>query len=135
MKCPSCKNPMLVLELNQVEIDYCESCGGVWLDSGELELIAGSSGNPPASTPADKSNRKSDIKCPKCRIKMIEVYLEEGAGATVDRCTRGHGLWFDGGELAAVLEAQNLAGGNRILEVIRGIFKKREKANNKGDNR
>ena len=30
---------MLVLELDQVETDYCPNCQGIWLDSGELELF------------------------------------------------------------------------------------------------
>ena len=30
---------MLVLELQQIEIDYCQECEGIWLDAGELELL------------------------------------------------------------------------------------------------
>ena len=39
MICPVCKNPMVVLELDQIEIDHCLNCGGIWLDAGELELL------------------------------------------------------------------------------------------------
>jgi len=39
MLCPVCKVDMFVLEFEQVEIDFCYTCGGVWLDSGELEMI------------------------------------------------------------------------------------------------
>jgi len=39
MNCPVCKDSMVVLELEQVEIDYCTGCEGVWLDAGELELL------------------------------------------------------------------------------------------------
>ena len=39
MNCPVCKNPMVVLELDQIEIDHCLHCGGIWLDAGELELL------------------------------------------------------------------------------------------------
>ena len=39
MKCPVCKDTLIILELNEVEIDYCSSCSGVWLDAGELELL------------------------------------------------------------------------------------------------
>ncbi|NIV72594.1 MAG: hypothetical protein GWN16_11560, partial [Calditrichae bacterium] len=37
MLCPVCKKPMMILEYNEVELDYCPICGGVWLDQGELE--------------------------------------------------------------------------------------------------
>lgn len=39
MICPVCKEPMVVLELDQVEIDHCINCGGIWFDAGELELL------------------------------------------------------------------------------------------------
>ena len=30
---------MVILELNEVEIDFCTGCNGIWLDSGELDLL------------------------------------------------------------------------------------------------
>ena len=40
MKCPVCKDVELVMSERQgVEIDYCPSCRGVWLDRGELDKI------------------------------------------------------------------------------------------------
>ncbi len=40
MKCPVCKDIDLVMSERQgVEIDYCPSCRGVWLDRGELYKI------------------------------------------------------------------------------------------------
>jgi uncharacterized protein len=40
MKCPVCKEPDLIMSERQgVEIDYCPTCRGVWLDRGELDKI------------------------------------------------------------------------------------------------
>ena len=40
MKCPTCTDQSLVMSDRQgVEIDYCPSCRGVWLDRGELDKI------------------------------------------------------------------------------------------------
>ncbi len=39
MKCPNCNETLLMTERNQVEIDYCPSCRGVWLDKGELDKL------------------------------------------------------------------------------------------------
>ena len=39
MICPVCKKPMIVVEHQKIELDYCPSCEGVWFDSGELELL------------------------------------------------------------------------------------------------
>lgn len=36
MQCPNCSNTALQMAERQgVEIDYCPSCRGVWLDRGE----------------------------------------------------------------------------------------------------
>ena len=40
MRCPVCGDTDLLLgERQGVEIDYCPTCRGVWLDRGELETI------------------------------------------------------------------------------------------------
>lgn len=40
MKCPSCPDTTLVMSDRQgVEIDYCPSCRGIWLDRGELDKL------------------------------------------------------------------------------------------------
>ena len=41
MRCPVCKEPMLIIEHEAVEVDCCAACGGIWLDAGELELLFG----------------------------------------------------------------------------------------------
>ena len=39
MKCPICSVEMKLAQREDVEIDYCPQCRGVWLDRGELEKI------------------------------------------------------------------------------------------------
>jgi hypothetical protein len=40
MQCPVCKDLQLVISERQgIEIDYCPSCRGVWLDRGELDKL------------------------------------------------------------------------------------------------
>lgn len=39
MKCPNCLETLLMTDKHGVEIDYCPSCRGVWLDRGELDKI------------------------------------------------------------------------------------------------
>lgn len=37
---PECKNELMErVALDNIEIDRCPKCGGVWLDPGELELL------------------------------------------------------------------------------------------------
>ena len=39
MKCPVDNTTLVLADRNGVEIDYCPSCRGVWLDRGELDKI------------------------------------------------------------------------------------------------
>ena len=40
MKCPHCVETTLVMaDRHGIEIDYCPTCRGVWLDRGELDKI------------------------------------------------------------------------------------------------
>lgn len=49
MNCPVCKDAQLVMTERQgLEIDYCPTCRGVWLDRGELDKIIERSTQEPA---------------------------------------------------------------------------------------
>ncbi len=39
MKCPACETELRMTERQGVEIDYCPTCRGVWLDRGELDKL------------------------------------------------------------------------------------------------
>ncbi len=122
MNCPACKNPMIILELNQVEVDYCTSCKGIWLDRGELELIF--------SQEVDKEISKLFLlrdnvveakrKCPICKKKMDKVEFEQ-TGIIIDRCKNDHGLWFDSGELKSILKTDEKHN-SKIISIIKEMF-------------
>ncbi len=49
MQCPQCATITLVMTERQgVEIDYCPTCRGVWLDRGELDKLIERSASAPA---------------------------------------------------------------------------------------
>ncbi|WP_401729851.1 TFIIB-type zinc ribbon-containing protein [Stenotrophomonas muris] len=62
MLCPVCKTQTLQMaERHGIEIDYCPSCRGVWLDRGELDKIieragAGAVVPPPAPVQAQPAS-------------------------------------------------------------------------------
>lgn len=60
MKCPTCPDATLVMSARDgVEIDYCPSCRGVWLDRGELDKIIERSMQEQAPAPAPASRPAS----------------------------------------------------------------------------
>ena len=104
MYCPVCKKAMVVLEFNQVEIDYCPSCQGCWLDEGELELLLQLS-----EERLDLSHlpgsKKSSRRCPRC-LKKMRKGLFPGTDVEVDICPRDGGIWLDRGELLAIAQSK-----------------------------
>lgn len=50
MKCPIDNTELRMAERHGVEIDYCPTCRGVWLDRGELDKII-ERAVPPIATP------------------------------------------------------------------------------------
>ncbi len=39
MNCPKCEGKLVETEYENIKIDVCNSCAGVWLDAGELAQI------------------------------------------------------------------------------------------------
>jgi len=136
MICPVCKEPMVVLELNEVEIDYCTSCSGIWLDGGELELLI-----------EDKAERerilstfhKAEVrtekkyKCPICNKKMDKVYVGENREVIIDKCPDNDGLWFDEGELNKVIQLASEE--NKVIKLLNDMFGNKLTTNQNGENK
>jgi len=106
---------MIVVEYHNIELDYCNSCKGVWFDSGELELLLKSYGleepkaffdgifnSQEAASPEKKRN------CPICGHKLKKTAIGGQPEILIDVCRDKHGLWFDGGEVAQLI--RHLAG-------------------------
>lgn len=39
LTCPRCGSELAEREFNNVKLDVCPSCHGVWFDAGELEMV------------------------------------------------------------------------------------------------
>ena len=116
MDCPACKEAMVVLELSEVEIDHCISCGGVWLDAGELELLLESSDEKDdllSSFKVDKVTKEESRKCPICLKRMEKILCGTDKNVRVDKCRRNEGIWFDKGELEEMIKMGSFDKGNR----------------------
>jgi Zn-finger nucleic acid-binding protein len=107
--CPNCKKLMVVLELEGVEVDRCLECGGTWLDAGELELVlrlAGAATEKVVPFLESKAGgARGTRRCPRCRRKLRVFKAGKDKAIALDRCPRGHGLWFDARELEEVISS------------------------------
>ena len=61
MLCPLDRTPLTMSERQGIEIDYCPTCRGVWLDRGELDKIVERSAAlsaPPPPQPEPRHQRE-----------------------------------------------------------------------------
>ena len=128
MRCPHCPDEVLIsLEYEKVEVDYCTACKGIWLDSGELELLIGDADatarfltiGSPAQVPHGEKHRK----CPECRARMTKESTTTDPPVIFDHCPQGDGLWFDAGELATILHhAEETLGNIQVSTFLKDVF-------------
>lgn len=125
MDCVNCKQPMITAELEHVEIDFCGACGGVWLDAGELESLLSDETQARqvmSSLTAAQNCTETVRKCPICRKKMEKVNVGTVHNKVLlDRCP-AHGLWFDRGELARVLENGQVDPDGKVVRMLKEMF-------------
>jgi uncharacterized protein len=110
------RRPSLLREKHPstLEIDRCPSCGGVWLDPGEMQRAEdlarkrGKGVNP--AVIADLFRRtyvnarraaaeRPAIDCPSCGEVMFEREWIYGSEVKVEVCMGCSGVWLDEGEL------------------------------------
>ncbi len=105
MDCPVCREPLIVAERDGIELDVCLWCHGLWFDVGEIELLAEKLGRslPVAEGLFEKADSPEKPRyCPRCDRAMEKVAAGTSPRIVLDRCA-AHGLWFDHGELGALV--------------------------------
>lgn len=111
--CPGCQSRLVRRRYVDWSIDECDSCGGVFVESGTLDGLLAAREAPdhglrlalpkPSARPATRQEpRPAYLKCPDCGTLMTRRNFGGISRVMIDVC-RGHGVWFDAGELSEVL--------------------------------
>ncbi len=127
--CPCCNRPLVVFELEGVEVEFCMDCRGVWLDAGEVELIcADPEGHVPRrlsealeSAPEGKASGRR--RCPRCHRRLRSLQLHGDPGVGIDRCPKGHGFWFDRGKLETLVEKYREGDAGKVAKFLNEVFR------------
>lgn len=80
MKCPVDDTVLELSERQGVEIDYCPSCRGVWLDRGELDKILDRAGGDRRGDDEEEDRRGREEGRPKKKKSSFLSEIFEGFG-------------------------------------------------------
>ncbi len=100
-KCPECRRPFTIVNVEDVEIDCCRFCRGMWFDPGELRFFSDQSKEIPSDHLACRESR---YHCPVCGARMTEFVFVNPNNLLVDRCPNGHGVYLEDRELERVFQ-------------------------------
>lgn len=134
--CPMCRVLMDQFTMDELVLDRCATCDGVWFDASELAGYGkrmGLKGLSKAPVPRT-TDFVEDLVCPNCQ--KARLVRQERRGLMLHTCTSCAG-WFGAGAQMGQLEAEYMtqsarrgsgaavnADGlsNRIMEVVSRLF-------------
>jgi hypothetical protein len=111
---------------DDVLVDKCPDCGGIWLDSGELEMMEKGAGHEKAvlmhqarKELLHDAERLVNLVgfCPKC--ETTKLHQVKKRGVELDVCSHCGGMYFDEGELEQMIEGKQESFFGSILVLIR----------------
>ncbi len=126
-----------------VEVDRCPTCGGTWLDHGELEQLQSTverDYSEDLARPAIDDIRAAFARahasvadnrlCPQCDVPMEQREHGYTSQVMVDTCPGCRGVWLDKGELKALevffertADASNTPR-HSLLAAVLGVFRR-----------
>ncbi len=113
-QCPRCTTQLTVnkfekydedITLSTLDVDKCESCGGIWFDKDELEHVHNTIEITLVEIRKipDSEKQNQPLSCPKCEsITMEKVQNTRDENVIMDVCPSCKGVWLDSGELKAI---------------------------------
>lgn len=98
MKCPKCSSELSVTKKHGIEVDYCESCEGMWLDHAELDQLEDRVYDQDQYKGSVMSRKQeTGYLCPKCDENLI-TFKYRFNDLELEYCPNEHGFWLDAGE-------------------------------------
>jgi Zn-finger nucleic acid-binding protein len=126
LPCPNCSATMKPVRVGATSMQQCDTCAGSWLATdvftslctdreaqAAVTAVFGAKAGAPPSQP-----RLGEVRyrhCAVCKNMMNRVNFGRVSGVVIDLC-KGHGVWFDPGELSRALSFVAGGGLNRMRE-------------------
>ena len=119
LKCPKCHHGMAEVSYEDITIDRCSQCQGLWFDGDEAQQLKSRPGAEVLDTGSTSKGRKydsqSDIFCPHCNKLMEKTAHWKQTHIWYEIC-RDHGIFMDAGEFTDFKH-------DTLLDRLRGLIK------------
>ena len=116
MNCPKCNATMETVTYENITVERCTACKGLWFDALEAEHLKALRGSQDIDTgSADKGrfmDNISKVRCPVCNTPMIQMVDVHHPDLRFESCKVCYGMFFDAGEFRHYKEG-------RILELFK----------------
>ncbi|MFC1742661.1 zf-TFIIB domain-containing protein [Candidatus Riflebacteria bacterium] len=99
-KCTSMPELKVVNMKEDLEVDSCPQCEGIWFDKGEISVKLNIAQDFPDFHEVLKKAKPTEYRCPRCQDrKLLEMQFIPEDPIMIDFCESCRGLWLDGGEM------------------------------------
>lgn len=119
MECPKCGADMEKVTYQEIQVDRCTRCKGIWFDMLEAEQLKRLKGSEDIDTGDPKLgkvfSKVEKINCPVCHTQMIRMVDLDQPHIWYEGCTVCYGLFFDAGEFRDYKE-------ETVLDFFKDLF-------------
>lgn len=109
MDCPRGHGPLGETKVDELLLDRCGACGGIWLDFAQLERILNRDSRglsrlmPEVSAPlSPEQEGQQTMPCPRCQGTLLRMCLQPEM-IHYYSCITCYGRWLDGREIRRIL--------------------------------
>jgi Zn-finger nucleic acid-binding protein len=123
MLCPKCKSGFETVTYENIEVDRCTTCQGIWFDILEQEDLKNIEGSETIDIGdeyiGEKYNQLRKINCPDCNVKMMTMIDKDQFHIQYESCPRCFGTFFDAGEFKDYKESTVVERFKQMVDTLR----------------
>ncbi len=114
LKCPECLEVMDPFRCDNVVVDKCPSCQGIWFDRGKLGIFKRNLDRIDLTKVQEILWPHQDYRlklciCPRCREAMGTVDFSYDMDVSVERCSRCQGHWLPAEQMLNLIEVSKMS--------------------------
>ena len=109
-RCPKCDGDMITQERDAIAVAACEGCGGLWIDTTMLDMLARRSDSKSAVAELSTWAESDPVSirehhCPSCKDSPLEVHNH--GDLEIDWCRNCKGIYLDKGERKRAVKSRH----------------------------